>query len=71
MPCAPLSSLQRIGTVAQLALLAPTAAEHAASPGSRPLLVANTHLFYHYMAPHIRTMHTWVMMQVGAWLMRE
>lgn len=24
----------------------------------------NTHLFFHYMAPHIRTMHVWAMVQV-------
>ena len=54
--------VQRIGTVAQLALLAPVG---DASGLCRPLLVANTHLFFHYAAPHIRTMHTWVIMQVS------
>lgn len=34
-------------------------------PGDRPLCVLNTHLFFHYMAPHIRTMHVWAMIQVG------
>lgn len=34
-------------------------------PGDRPLCVLNTHLFFHYMAPHIRTMHVWAMVQVG------
>ena len=32
-------------------------------PADRPLCVANTHLFFHYMAPHIRTMHVWAIMQ--------
>lgn len=34
-------------------------------PGDRLLCVLNTHLFFHYMAPHIRTMHVWAMVQVG------
>lgn len=40
-------------------LLAPS------QPGDTPLCVLNTHLFFHYMAPHIRTMHVWAMVQVG------
>ncbi len=55
--------VQRIATVAQLALLAPVGDLNGAC---RPLLVANTHLFFHYMAPHIRTMHTWVIMQASS-----
>lgn len=35
-------------------------------PGDRPLCVLNTHLFFHYMAPHIRTMHVWAMVQASA-----
>ncbi len=41
-------------------------------PGDRPLCVLNTHLFFHYMAPHIRTMHVWAMVQASAvpcWLL--
>ena len=52
--------VQRIATVAQLTLLTPV----DAAGGDRPLCVANTHLFYHFMAPHIRTMHVWAIMQV-------
>ena len=40
-------------------------------PGDRPLCVLNTHLFYHYMAPHIRTMHVWVMAQEAQLFMDE
>ncbi|PSC75583.1 2, 5 -phosphodiesterase 12 [Micractinium conductrix] len=50
-------ALQRIATVAQISLLAPV------QPGDRLLCVLNTHLFFHYMAPHIRTMHVWAMVQ--------
>jgi hypothetical protein len=46
-------------------LLAPVQA------GDRPLCVLNTHLFYHYMAPHIRTMHVWVMLQVRSPVLRR
>lgn len=58
---------QRVATVAQLVLLRPVQpppAPGGEAPPARPLLVANTHLFFHYMASHIRTMHTWVIMQV-------
>ncbi|KAL4445318.1 hypothetical protein ABPG77_011143 [Micractinium sp. CCAP 211/92] len=50
-------ALQRVATIAQISLLAPV------QPGDRPLCVLNTHLFFHYMAPHIRTMHVWAMVQ--------
>lgn len=55
-------ALQKVGTVAQLILLAP-----CGPPSSwgvaRPILVVNTHLFFHYGAPHIRTIHVWAMLQ--------
>lgn len=44
---------------APCSLLAPV------QPGDRPLCVLNTHLFFHYMAPHIRTMHVWAMVQAS------
>ena len=61
--CSSLAILQRIGTIAQLALLAPV--DTVSGGLCQPLLVVNTHLFFHYAAPHIRTMHTWVIMQVS------
>jgi 2',5'-phosphodiesterase len=77
-------ALQRVGTVAQLLLLAPTdaaiaaaaaAAEAAGGPAAeaaaaaaatRPLLLVNTHLFYHARAPHVRSLHVWAMLQEAA-----
>ena len=54
-------ALQKVGTVAQLTLLAPTGA--ASTWGdARPLCVVNTHLYFHYAAPHIRTLHVWAML---------
>lgn len=57
----PIHALQKVLSIAQLVLLAP----RGGAAAGRPLCVANTHLFFHYMAPHVRTMHTWVIMQVG------
>ncbi len=55
-------ALQKVGTVAQLTLLAPTGP--ASTWGdARPLCVINTHLYFHYAAPHIRTLHVWAMLQ--------
>lgn len=52
---------RRLPTLPDLrSLLAPVA------PGDRPLCVLNTHLFFHYMAPHIRTMHVWAMVQASS-----
>jgi 2',5'-phosphodiesterase len=76
-------ALQRVGTVAQLLLLAPTgaaiaaaaaaaeaggpaAAAAAAAAAARPLLLVNTHLFYHARAPHVRSLHVWAMLQEAA-----
>ena len=54
-------ALQKVGTVAQLTLLAPTGP--ASTWGdARPLCVLNTHLYFHYAAPHIRTLHVWAML---------
>ena len=61
-------ALQKVTTIAQMVLLlpvdstsaaaAPAAAAADGAGGSRPLLVSNTHLFFHPYAPHIRTIHT-------------
>ena len=66
-------ALQRVGTVAQMALLQPVISSNdnnsrsntppSSFLSSPPLMVANTHLFYHARAPHIRTMHTWGIIQ--------
>ena len=55
-------ALQKVGTVAQITLLAPTGP--ASTWGdARPLCVVNTHLYFHYAAPHIRTLHVWAMLR--------
>jgi len=60
-------ALQKVTTIAQMVLLLPADSTSAAAPAaaaaagggrSRPLLVTNTHLFFHPYAPHIRTIHT-------------
>ena len=53
------TSSGRPPTSTPCSLLAPV------QPGDRPLCVLNTHLFFHYMAPHIRTMHVWAMVQAS------
>lgn len=50
---------------------APTSTPTASSSADQPLLLVNTHLFFHYMAPHIRTMHTWAIMQEAAAFLQE
>ena len=62
-------ALQRVGTVAQLTLLEPV----RSGGEERAVCVANTHLFFHYAAPHIRTMHVWAILQeaqefIDAWV---
>ena len=54
-------ALQKVGTIAQLTLLAPTGPVSKWG-NARPLCVVNTHLFFHYAAPHIRTIHVWAML---------
>ena len=54
-------ALQKVGTIAQLTLLVPSGPV-AAWGAARPLCVVNTHLFFHYAAPHIRTIHVWAML---------
>lgn len=61
------TALQRVATVGQLSLLAPidtdTPSSSPSDEASRPLCIANTHLFFHYAAPHIRTMHVWAIIK--------
>jgi len=72
-------ALQKVATIAQMVLLAPrtaaTAAAAAASSSSSseglvgqagPVLVINTHLFFHPYAPHIRTLHTAAILEEAA-----
>lgn len=54
-------ALQKVGTIAQLVLLKPTGPSSSWGP-ARPICVVNTHLFFHYAAPHIRTIHVWAML---------
>jgi 2',5'-phosphodiesterase len=54
-------ALQKVGTIAQLTLLVPTGVP-AQWGLARPVCVVNTHLFFHYAAPHIRTIHVWAML---------
>jgi tRNA threonylcarbamoyl adenosine modification protein (Sua5/YciO/YrdC/YwlC family) len=46
-------ALQQVSTIAQALLLTP----RGPLLGKPPLLIANTHLFFHGHAPHIRNMH--------------
>jgi 2',5'-phosphodiesterase len=61
-----LSQLQ-VATVAQLTVLEP---REPSAPEERPLCVANTHLFFHPRASHIRTLHAAAMLAEAAALMR-
>lgn len=47
------SALQRVGTIAQIAVLQPCGRLARA----RPVTLINTHLFFHADAPHIRNLH--------------
>lgn len=55
-------ALQRVGTIAQMVILAPTGDPETWGT-QRPLCVLNTHLFFHYAAPHVRTIHVWAMLE--------
>jgi 2',5'-phosphodiesterase len=65
-------ALQKVTTIGQLLLLVPTSPGHAAASAQQqqqqlpPLLVANTHLFFHPFAPHIRTIHTAAILEEAA-----
>ncbi|GBF89998.1 hypothetical protein Rsub_02704 [Raphidocelis subcapitata] len=80
-------ALQKVTTIAQISLLVPVApasgAAAAAADGGGgaaaaavegllpPLAVANTHLFFHPFAPHIRSMHTAAMLEEVAAAIEE
>ena len=69
------TALQKVGTIAQIAILIPRELEKTNTSAGRlessmeyksstsdltslsPFCLVNTHLFFHYAAPHIRTMH--------------
>ena len=55
-------ALQKVGTIAQLILLSPSGPTSSWGV-ARPICVVNTHLFFHYAAPHIRTIHVWAMLR--------
>eukprot|EP00191_Tetraselmis_sp_GSL018_P015737 CAMPEP_0177586746 /NCGR_PEP_ID=MMETSP0419_2-20121207/5243_1 /TAXON_ID=582737 /ORGANISM="Tetraselmis sp., Strain GSL018" /LENGTH=772 /DNA_ID=CAMNT_0019076671 /DNA_START=285 /DNA_END=2601 /DNA_ORIENTATION=+ len=55
-------ALQKVGTIGQIAVLVPT----ADFPGQGPLCLANTHLFFHPDAGHIRTLHTAALVKEAA-----
>jgi 2',5'-phosphodiesterase len=64
------TALQRVATVGQMTLLAPVVSSSSSSSNEemqedllRPLCIANTHLFFHYAAPHIRTMHVYAIIK--------
>ena len=61
------SALAQVSTIGQITVLVPrrSAAAYPANPDG-PLLLANTHLFFHPRAPHIRTLHTAALV-VEAW----
>lgn len=63
------TALQRVATIGQLLLLEPT--DPITDPALRPICLVNTHLFFHYAAPHIRTMHVWALLQEAAELIKE
>lgn len=62
-------SLSKVSTVAQVTLLVPRGREEKESDselGGGPLLVTNTHLFFHPSAPHVRTLHVQAMLTEAA-----
>ena len=69
-------SLSKVSTVAQVTLLVPRRRrdkrggeeeeDNAELDGSGPLLVTNTHLFFHPSAPHVRTLHVQAMLTEAA-----
>ena len=63
------TALGRVNTVAQLAVLLPVQGGEALPPP--PLLVANTHLFFHPGAPHIRILQTDALLRAAAEMKRK
>eukprot|EP00892_Ulva_mutabilis_P008163 jgi/Ulvmu1/5719/UM024_0071.1 len=76
-------ALQRVSTIAQAVALQPRQGSRACgtdamasgdapeATASRPLVVCNTHLFFHSNASHIRTMHVDAIMMEAFELVRE
>lgn len=77
-------ALQKVTTIAQISLLLPVEGppphcdqqqqqpqECAAVAQCPPLVVVNTHLFFHPFAPHIRSMHTAAMLEEAAAAIQE
>jgi 2',5'-phosphodiesterase len=65
------TALRRVTTVAQLALLVPVRvpasdANRHTEPQPPPLLVANTHLFFHPRAGHVRLLQTHALLRAAA-----
>jgi 2',5'-phosphodiesterase len=63
------TALQCVATIALAVVLEPAKESNDGQEESR-VCVVNTHLFFHYAAPHIRTMHTWAILQEAAELAR-
>ena len=63
-------ALQKVGTIAQILMLAPKGPQ-ISNESCRPICIVNTHLFFHYAAPHIRTLHVWAMLQCAQRFMAE
>lgn len=70
-----LRKLAQVGATAQLCILRPVPAAAAGgaagAPGDEPVCIMNTHMFYHPLAPHIRTMHMAAIMAEAAALIDE
>lgn len=67
------NALQSVTTIAQASFLVPKGRLAASSEGgaARPLVIANTHLFFHHDASHIRTMHVAAILREAQELAQE
>jgi hypothetical protein len=65
-------ALQKVTTIGQMVLLVPVSQQQQQQQQQQPrellppLVVVNTHLFFHPYAPHIRSMHTAAMLEEAA-----
>jgi 2',5'-phosphodiesterase len=75
-------ALQKVTTIAQMLLLVPrgtadpcssssSSSSSSHQPAAAPLLVINTHLFFHPYAPHIRSLHTAAILEEAAAALAE